>query len=255
MASLIDATKQIQGAATTASVRANFAAAKAEIEALQADVAANLATLNATTSTANTALSNAATAQTAANTAISNAATVQTNLNAEALTRSNTDIALGGRLTALEQSSGGGWHYIVLGADVTHSAITNLQLTALQQIFDANSTYAVECHLLVRTATTTSMPRVGFTGGVWATNGASLITEPFGVTGTPLFAAGRSLDLPVIAAGTMTPANQSFLAIITSLVVTDATNASTGYPTIASETAGVVSTVKKGSFLRFQKIA
>ncbi|MFA5825504.1 MAG: hypothetical protein WC825_05975 [Gallionellaceae bacterium] len=36
MASLIDATKPVAGTPTTASVRANFAAAKAEIEALQA---------------------------------------------------------------------------------------------------------------------------------------------------------------------------------------------------------------------------
>lgn len=43
MASNIDITKPVQGNATTASVRANFAAAKTEIEALQTSAAANTA--------------------------------------------------------------------------------------------------------------------------------------------------------------------------------------------------------------------
>jgi hypothetical protein len=153
---------------------------------------------------------------------------------------------------------GGGadpWTYLAVngGANFSTSSATAADVTGLAFTPSANTTYEFECTLLLRTATATVNPRVGFAWSSGLTDGVARISESQAATGTPLFAAGNPNAALLIAVGGLPNTTQSWPATVTATIAAGASPSGTTRVQLASETAGTNVTIQAvGSFCRYR---
>ncbi len=147
------------------------------------------------------------------------------------------------------------WTYLTVntGSNFSTSSASAVDVTGLAFTPSANTKYEVECTLLLRTATATVNPRLGFAWSSGLTDGVALITESQAATGTPLFAFGNPNGALLVAVGGLPNTTQSWPATVTATVAAGASPSGTTRVQLASETAGTNVTVQAtGSFCRYR---
>jgi hypothetical protein len=154
-------------------------------------------------------------------------------------------------------AAGGGadpWTYIKLGADFATSSATAVDVTGLSFSPDVLSTYVVEAHLRVRTATATVGPRPGI---AWPLSG---VTDGVGdiqmtsAAGTNVFQNGSSAAAILAPVGGVPNTTASWPAYVRASFTTGASVSGNFRIQLASETAGTTVTMKADSFIRYREI-
>lgn len=153
---------------------------------------------------------------------------------------------------------GGGsdpWTYLTVngGSNFSTGSATAVDVTGLSLTVTANTKYELECMLLLRTATATVNPRLGFAWSTGLTDGVAVIQESQAATGTPLFASGNPNAALLVAVGGLPNATQSWPATIRASIAAGATPGGTTRVQLATETAATNVTVQAtGSYCRWR---
>jgi hypothetical protein len=140
------------------------------------------------------------------------------------------------------------------GADFTTSSASAVDVTGLSFAPAANTKYIIEGRLMLRTATTTVNPRVGWAWATGLTDGVMSIDEAQTAT-TQLMARGNLNAALLIAVGGLPNTTQSWPCEIFGTVFAGASPSGNCRVQLASETAGTNVTIKNGSFLRYRSFA
>lgn len=162
----------------------------------------------------------------------------------------------GGAWAELGVSGPGGadpWTYRILTQDATTSATAASDVVGLSFTPAPSTIYEIEGRLLLRTATATANPRAGW---AWPTgaDGTMEIRQAQSANAAPLFAYGNPNAALLIAAGGLPNTTQSWPATYGGILVVGSSPSGNARVQLASETAGVVVTVKAGSFLRYRTV-
>lgn len=145
------------------------------------------------------------------------------------------------------------WTYVVLGSDFTISTTANNNVTGLAFAPGASSTYVVEGFFMLRTATTTTGARPGMSWPSGTTDGASRIVASNSATASAF--GNRGTGATFNAASTGLPnTTESWPATLWATVVTGGSPSGNVQVTLASETAAVNVTMRRGSWIRYRTI-
>ena len=153
---------------------------------------------------------------------------------------------------------GGGsdpWTYLTVngGTDFTTTSNTAVNVTGLAFTPAANTKYEMKCMLLLRTATTTVNPRLGFAWSTGLTDGVVMLREAQAVNTVPLAANGNINAASLIAVGGLPNTTQSWPAWVNATLVAGSSPSGDTRVQLASETNGTTVTVKSvGSFCRWR---
>lgn len=146
------------------------------------------------------------------------------------------------------------WTYIVLGADVTTSSATAVDVTGLAFTPLANTRYVFEACLLTRAATATVGPRPGVAWATGLSDGVASIQQTSSATAN-VFANGNISGAVLAPVGGVPTTTGSWPAWIWGTFSAGASPSGTVKVQIASETAGTNVTAKAGSWLRYRTIS
>jgi hypothetical protein len=145
------------------------------------------------------------------------------------------------------------WTYIVLGADVTTSSATAVDVTGLAFTPLANTRYVFEACLLTRTATATVGPRPGVAWATGLSDGVASIQQTSSAAAN-VFANGNISGAVLAPVGGVPTTTGSWPAWISGTFAAGASPSGTVKVQIASETAGTNVIAKAGSWLRYRTI-
>lgn len=147
----------------------------------------------------------------------------------------------------------GGWTYVRLTADLS-TTMTGATDSALAFTPVANVDYEIEARLLVRSAATTTGPKVGVAVPASADH-AFVITEP-GATAVAesLLHVPSTSTAAANAAAAWPTANASYLCEVRGLYRAAASTSGNVRITLASEVLLSAVTLKAGSFLRYRRL-
>lgn len=146
------------------------------------------------------------------------------------------------------------WTYQVLSSDFTTSSTTVGDVTQGELLGfapSANTKYIFEAQLMLRTATATVNPRVGFAWATGLTDGVVQINEA--QSATAMIQAYGNINAAVLTAvGGLTNNTQSWPCFVWGMVVAGASPSGNCRIQLSTETAGTVVRVVSGSWLRYR---
>lgn len=143
------------------------------------------------------------------------------------------------------------WTILKLAAPFTTGSATAVDVTGLSFTPLANTNYMIEAVLLLRTATATVNPRVGFAWATGLNDGVMSIDVAQSAT-TQIMVRGNITASLLAAVGGLPNNTASWPAFLYGAVMAGATPAGQCRVQIASETANTIVTVRAGSFLRYR---
>lgn len=145
------------------------------------------------------------------------------------------------------------WTYLRLAADFTTSSATAVDVTGLGFAPAANQRYEFEAKLMLRTATATVNPRVGWAWPTGMSDGVCSIDEAQTAT-TQMSVRGNISASLLAAVGGLPTTTGSWPADVWGIAVAGASPSGNLRVQLASETAGTNVTIKAGSFLKYRVI-
>lgn len=143
------------------------------------------------------------------------------------------------------------WTVLSLASDFTTTSATAVDVTGLGFTPSASTRYMFEAVLLLRTATATVNPRVGWAWPTGMTDGVAQIDTSQSATAR-LMTNGNIGASVLSAVGGLPNTTQSWPATVWGVALAGATPSGSLRVQIASETAGTTVTVKAGSYLRYR---
>ena len=143
------------------------------------------------------------------------------------------------------------WTVLYLSSDFTTTSATAVDVTGLGFTPSANTRYMFEAVLMLRTATATVNPRVGWAWPTGMTDGVCQIDTSQTAT-TRLMTNGNIGAALLTAVGGLPNTTQSWPATVWGLALSGASPSGNLRIQLASETAGTTVTVKAGSYLRYR---
>lgn len=159
----------------------------------------------------------------------------------------------GGKVPSAQLPASGSdpWTVIALGSDFTTSSATAVDVTGMGFAPAANTKYMFEAVLMLRTATATVNPRVGWAWPTGMSDGVAQIDTSQTAT-TRLMTNGNIAASLLGAVGGLPNTTQSWPATVWGLAQAGATPSGNLRIQVASETAGTNVTIKAGSYLRYR---
>lgn len=145
------------------------------------------------------------------------------------------------------------WTNLTLASNHTSATISASDITGLGFSPEASSTYEFIASVGLRTATTTTNPRLGLAWPTGLTDGWGEIREAQTAT-TELMAFGNHNAALLIAAGGLPNTTQTWPATVRGTIVAGATPSGNLRLQLASETSAVTVTAIAGSWLRYRKL-
>lgn len=148
------------------------------------------------------------------------------------------------------------WTYVQVngGSDFTTTNNVAQDVTGLAFTPAANTTYEFEAILLVRTATATVNPRIGFAWATGLTDGIAYIEQSQAATGTGLFASGNINAALLTPVGGLPNTTQSWPVVVKGTVRAGASPSGNCRIQLASETNGTTVRIVARSFLSFRTL-
>lgn len=155
-----------------------------------------------------------------------------------------------------EAGGGGGadpWTRIILSSDFSNSTVTFTTITGMTFTPPANSTWTIEAEILLQTAATASLPRLGLNVGAGQSHYAGNMAYSSSATAQARteFWGTTALGNHQMAVGTAPVANQPYLA---TLVAKGRSGASPGAISLqlATETSSTITLARAGSEFRYR---
>ena len=151
----------------------------------------------------------------------------------------------------LPSSGSDPWTVLSLSSDFTTTSATAVDVTGMGFTPSANTKYMFEAVLMLRTATATVNPRVGWAWPTGMTDGVAQIDTSQTAT-TRLMANGNTGAALLGAVGGLPNTTQSWPSTVWGLAVAGSSPSGNLRLQLASETAGTTVTIKAGSYLRYR---
>lgn len=147
------------------------------------------------------------------------------------------------------------WTYVkVAGSDFTTSAIVASDITGLAFTPLASKNYEFEAVLMLRTAATATVPRIGLAWPTGLSDGVAQIRFGTGATTVPNHASGNPLLALLTGVGSLGSTTGSWPGFVSGMIMAGATPTGSLSVQLASETSGILVTCRLGSFLRYRVI-
>lgn len=145
------------------------------------------------------------------------------------------------------------WTYIKLASDFTTSSGTAVDVTGMAFTPEANKTYIIESHQLMRSANASIAPRVGVDWPAGSSDGAIEIKSGTGATGR-VIAYGNPAAAVLCQNTSVGDTTGSWLSNFFATLIMGGSPSGTFKMQLAAETGGTNVTLKAGTWMRYRTI-